>query len=276
MCPESNSLTGKLALVTGGNRGIGLEITKGLARRGADVIVAARGDSNAAAECRRIAGETGRLVSFFPLDLADKASTADAALELKWQNRKIDIVCANAGISESKYHQNNEGIELCFAVNCLGHHRLLRAMLESNSVADNARIIFTTGDIYILADDCTPDFTFVGRSASAYSRSKLGNLWQHFEITRRYPNLKCIAVHPGVVATELEGSVDGLIGFIKRQMFISPFSGAQASLIAATQDLPSGTYLHNKHGIMDLNVGEVAKNSPKRVAFWKALNAISE
>lgn len=277
LCPETECLVGKLALVTGGNRGIGLEITKGLAKRGADVIVAARGNVDTHAQCRQISVETGRRISFLALDLADKDSIADAVLEHKWQghNGTIDIFCANAGISETKCRRNNEGIELCFSVNCLGHHRLFEAFMASDCLDQDARIIFTTGDIYVLSDDCTPDFAFRGRSVSAYSRSKLGNLWQHYEVTTRYPNLVCVAVHPGVVATELEGKIDGIVGFFKRRLMISPFLGAQATLIAATQDLPSGTYFHNKLGCMKLRAGDEANNDQKRSVFWEALSASS-
>jgi NAD(P)-dependent dehydrogenase (short-subunit alcohol dehydrogenase family) len=277
LCPETESLEGKLALVTGGNRGIGLEITKGLARRGADVIVAARGNAGTLDECRQISADTGRRISFLSLDLADKDSIADAVLEYKWQGQhgRIDIFCANAGVSATKYSRNCEDIELCFAVNCLGHQRLFDAMMESDCLAQNARIIITTGDIYVLAEDCTPDFSFRGRSVSAYSRSKLGNLWQHYEIARRHPKFVCVAVHPGVVATELEGKIDGIVGFFKRRLMISPFLGAQATLIAATQDLPSGTYFHNKLGKMELCAGDEANNSRKRSMFWEALSATS-
>ncbi|MEP3224338.1 MAG: SDR family NAD(P)-dependent oxidoreductase [Parasphingorhabdus sp.] len=274
MCPETRSLDGKLALVTGGNRGIGLEITKGLVRRGADVIVAARGSD--ADKSQQTEDKNDGEVSFLTLDLADKDSIEDAVLELSWQNpnRKIDIFCANAGISETQSSQNNEGLELCFAVNCLGHQRLFNALLQRDCLSTGARVIFTTGDIYVLADNCSAEFTFRGRSISAYSRSKLGNLWQQQEISYHFPDLKCIAVHPGVVATELEGSIKGLAGFFKRRLMISPFLGAQASLIAATQDIPTGSYFHNMRGIVELSGTDAGHNQQKREVFWNLLNAI--
>ena len=77
-------------------------------------------------------------------------------------------------------------------------------------------------------------------------------MWQFLELSTRFPELRVCLVHPGVVATELEGSTDGLAGALKRAFMISPGLGAQASLIAATQPLPSGSYFHNVHGLMNI------------------------
>ena len=273
LCPEDRSLTGKLAVVTGGNRGIGLEITKGLAFRGADVIVAARGGQDTASLCAEIGRASGREIGFVRLDLADKSSIAAAAkkIEQGLSGRRIDVLCANAGISATTWRQNREGFELCYAVNCLGHHRLFSAFLGNGSLRNGARIVFTTGDIYCLAADCTEDYHFHRRGIGAYARSKLGNIWQVAEMSHRYPQFAFFAVHPGVVATELEGGMAGLVGFAKRRLFISPELGAQASLIAASQQLPTGSYLHAKLGLMQLEPHDIARNKALSARFWDNL-----
>ena len=142
-------------------------------------------------------------------------------------------------------------------------------------MSEQAAIVGTTGDIYVLAIECASDFAYRGRGLSAYCRSKLGNLWQYAELAERYPILRVIAVHPGVVATALEGPTDGVAGRIKRAMMLSPELGAQASLIAVTQgQLESGDYFHNKHGRMILSPEDAAKAKRSSEDFWHELEQI--
>ncbi len=273
ICPDDPRLDGKWALVTGGSGGIGAEIVQGLAARGANVIVAARGNSDTKAECAKWGAESQRDISFLPLDLGDVQGVreASAALQERLGGQKLDIVCANAGISPNKYGISVDGHERAFAVNCLGHHVLIRQLIDRGLLADDARIVGTTGDIYTLTSDCTSDYKYRGRTPFAYARSKLGNLWHFAELARRHPEYTVITIHPGVVASGLEGSTTGLVGFIKRRMMASPYQGAQASLIAATQDLPSGSYFHNIHGLMELSDTDPARDVEKASAFWDLL-----
>jgi len=277
LCPDSPRLDGKIALVTGGTGGIGHEVVRGLASRGADVVVAARGGVQADEDCARIAQESGRHVSFLRLDLGNVQAVreATAALQERLDGRWLDIVCANAGIWPNRYAVSPDGYESAFAVNCLGHHVLIRGLMTRAMLADGARIVATTGDIYILSEDCTPDFAYRGGGTRAYCRSKLGNLWQFKELARRHPELDVTIVHPGVVATALEGPSTGIGGFVKRQIMASPEQGAQASLIAATQDLPSGTYFHNMYGVMALRDADPAMDTDKAARFWDLLEGLA-
>src|SRR5690349_6240571 len=98
-CPDTPRLDGKLGVVTGGNAGIGKEIARGLAQRGAEVIIAARNTSTASAAATAISKETGAVVRQVPLDLADLVSVsaaADALAEVA-AGRTIDVLVANAG-----------------------------------------------------------------------------------------------------------------------------------------------------------------------------------
>jgi len=277
ICPDVPRLDGKIALVTGGTGGIGAEVVRGLAERGADVVVAARGGAGAEADCAALVRETGRDVSFLRLDLGSVQAVREAvaALTERLNGRLLDIVCANAGMSPSSYSTSVDGHERAFAINCLGHHVLIRDLMARGLLAEKARIVATTGDIYILSDDCTPDFTFRGRGIMAYARSKLGNVWQFQELARRHPELDVVLVHPGVVASGLEGSTTGVVGFVKRLMMASPRQGAQASLIAVTQGLPSGSYFHNMNGIMELAESDPARDTAKAARFWDTLEALS-
>ncbi|MGD1933382.1 MAG: SDR family NAD(P)-dependent oxidoreductase [Candidatus Phaeomarinobacter sp.] len=281
ICPDSPRLDGKIALVTGGTGGIGAEVVRGLATRGADVIVAARGGASAEKDCAAVARETGRDVSFLRLDLASVQAVRESVAALGERlgethgGRPLDIVCANAGMSPHAHSTSIDGHEQAFAVNCLGHHVLIRTLMDNHLLAQGARIVATTGDIYILSENCTPDFTYRGRGVMAYARSKLGNVWQFSELAWRHPELEVVLVHPGVVASGLEGSTTGVVGFVKRLIMASPAQGAQASLIGATQDLPSGTYFHNMNGVMDLREGDPARDGAKAAAFWDTLEVLS-
>ena len=277
LCPDTPSLHGKLALVTGGTGGIGKEIAHGLLMRGADVIVAARRSADAFSGSGDSGpSDTGELWSV-KLDLGSLASVRRAVetIAASQRGRRLDIVCANAGISPHGYSQSADGFESAFAVNCLGHHALIRGLQTHNLLSEAATVVGTTGDIYVLADACTPDFSYKGRGLQAYCRSKLGNLWQFGELARRYPALRVVSVHPGVVATDLEGPSTGLTGAVKRAMLLSPALGAQASLIAVTQDaLSSGGYFHNVHGRIDLTATDPAADAGKAAAFWDQMEEI--
>ena len=129
-CPGEPRLDGKLALVTGGNGGIGLETSKGLAQRGAEVVILARNLSKADQVIQDIKKMTGSDVHFIPFDLADLETVIPATDEInkKFPNRTIDLFIANAGIVPTQYSQSTQGFELSFATNVLGHHALIIAL----------------------------------------------------------------------------------------------------------------------------------------------------
>lgn len=255
--PSGNDLSGKTVLVTGGNSGIGAALVTRLRATGARVIAASR------------SAKGPDTLSF---DLADLNSVQQAAAFLA--DTKIDVFCANAGISPKGKHTDETVLEPAFATNCLGHHALITRLIAQGSLAKKAKVIFTTGDIYCLASDCSADFS--GSSLQAYSRSKLGNIWQAFELARRHPELIGIAVHPGVVATALEGRTTGFVGALKRAIMISPDAGAQAALIATTQELPTGSYYHNTRGLVDLRPNDPALNTAQAASFWDLLDIYSQ
>jgi retinol dehydrogenase-12 len=278
-CPLTPRLDGKLALVTGGNAGIGLEITRGLAKRGAEVVVAARTAATAAAACEAIARETGSVLRHVALDLSDLESVVRATDLMRdlALGRGIDILVANAGIWPQQYAESAQGHEIAFAVNTLGHHVFVRRLLKDACLRDG-RVVVLTGDIYIRTAECTSDFKYEGSSggALAYCRSKLGNLWFAAELQRRYQDLEVYVVHPGVVASRLGGEATGFAAFMKNVLLIDLEAGAQTPLWCATQpNLVRGGYYHNTMGLVRLSPHDAAASEPKATALWARLDKLA-
>jgi NAD(P)-dependent dehydrogenase (short-subunit alcohol dehydrogenase family) len=266
-------LDGQVVLVTGGSRGIGLETTRGLSLRGAEVISASRDETRGMRVAEAIRAELTVPVHFAPLDLGDLLSiprTLDCVRSLL-AGRRLSVVVANAGIWPTRHALSAQGHELAFATNVLGHHALLRGALELDLLADRARVVVVTGDIYIMSSHCSSDYSYRGwlGGQRAYCRSKLGNLWYVRELARRHPEMRIHAVHPGVVGSELGGGNAGIVGAIKRALMLSPEQGAQTSLFCATQpDLESGTYYHNVLVRVLLHPDDPAADDVKSAALW--------
>ena len=149
VCPTTPTLSGKRALVTGGDSGIGYGISKGLIERGAMVISASRGVSQMPDEGDR----PHRIIMQMRLDLSDLGTVAmfvdELAAELDGQ--RLDLVFANAGIFAHRYEQSAQGYERTFAVNCLGHHLMLQELRRGGLLADSCRVVYAAADLYVLA-----------------------------------------------------------------------------------------------------------------------------
>jgi NAD(P)-dependent dehydrogenase (short-subunit alcohol dehydrogenase family) len=274
VCPETPRLDGQRALVTGGSEGVGLGTCRGLLQRGARVIMASRNAAKAERACARLRGElgAGAPVSFLPLDLSDLSRVREAAggLATQLEGERLDVLICNAGLWPRRHGVSPQGHELAFATNVLGHFLLLRHLVGRQLAAD-ARVVIVTGDIYILANDCTSDYRYRMPFGGmlAYCRSKLGNLWLARELQRRHPKLRVRVVHPGVVVTSLGGERRGLAYAFSRSMMLDVVRGAQTTLYCVTQPgLPDGAYVHNVRGIMELSDDDPASDGVRAARLW--------
>jgi NAD(P)-dependent dehydrogenase (short-subunit alcohol dehydrogenase family) len=279
LCPPDPRLDGRLAVVTGATGGIGLEIARGLVQRGARVIAPCRNPlkgERVAEDLRRGLGGDAAL-EIVPMDLEDLESVRRGAVEIvqRAAGSAIDLLVENAGVWPYRYAETRQGFEIAFGVNVLAHF-LLRRLLARGGLLGSARVVVLTGDIYILASECTPDFRWRGRIGGlmAYCRSKLGNLWIAAQLVERFPDLEVRVVHPGVVATNLGGEIGAVGRRMKEMLFISPELGAQMPLICDTQpDLENGGYWHNVHGRMRLAAGDPARAAPAAARLWETCTA---
>ncbi len=278
-CPETPRLDGKLAVVTGATGGIGLEIARGLARRGAEVIAPCRDAGRGDVLLALLRAESSGAHRCVQLDLEDLESARACAAEIARlvSGRPIDVLIENAGLWPQQYRKTRQGNEIAFGTNVLGHFALRRA-LQDAGLLPAARAVVLTGDIYVLESDCTPDFVWKGPRGGmrAYCRSKLGNLWIASELQRRFPALTVAVAHPGVVATNLGGS-GGVIGeLFRRQLMLTPEQGAQMPLWCATQPgIEKGGYYHNVLGRMRLDDHDAARDSEAARRLWEVCERLS-
>ena len=263
-CPELPRLDGKRVLITGGAAGVGEFISRGLIERGAQVTSMARGQSKG----------TGELtdVRSLQVDLAEPQSIVAGVEQLG--DTPFDLLICNAGLTVAEAQLTQIDVEKTFAVNVLGHHILYRLLIEKGLFSQDARIVMTTGDIYIMEDSCSINIPF-DTSSKTYARSKLGNMWQVSELTKRYPALHAIAVHPGVIASGFAGSKEGFFAKVRDKLLISEQAGAQASLIAATQNIPKGAYWNNVLGIVNLTNDDPALDHENAARLWDELETVT-
>ena len=211
-------LIGKVAVVTGGNAGLGYFAAEQLARRGARIVIATRNEAKANAAIQSLRREVDDIVpsSFVQLDLADLASVQRAANELSTLP-SIDVLVANAGITEGTAGSvTAQGFESMFGTNHLGHFALVSRILPSLLTTLSSRIVHL-GSIshrfYALETD-RPESPEKFCSFRSYARSKLAVMTFAFELDRRLRaaghDTRSIVAHPGFAVDELTPARPGV------------------------------------------------------------------
>jgi NAD(P)-dependent dehydrogenase (short-subunit alcohol dehydrogenase family) len=234
-------LTGKTALVTGANSGIGLPTALELARAGAHVIVTTRDNLKGSATVAQIRPHGS--AEFIVLDLADLNSVREVASSLVSRLARLDILVNNAGIGLVPRRQlTADGFELQFATNHLGHFALTGLLMPLLVASSGARVVTVSSDSY---EEVDLDFDDLDSSKnygrmSTYARSKLANLLFTAELQRRADaagvKLVSVAVHPGTTVTNIFkfGLLTKPMNAIMRLFWQSPEKGAIPTLHAAT------------------------------------------
>lgn len=200
-------LTGKTALVTGVNSGIGHETMRVLALRGAHVIGSGRTQEKAENACASVAGHTTPVV----IELTDFGSVVAAANQVKALGVPLDMVICNAGVMQIQQLEQVNGIEKQFVVNHLGHFVLVTQLLELIVAAPQGRIVnISSGSSVRTAPEAGIDFDNLSGEhgydpGQAYGQSKLANVLFTLELARRLAetNATANAVRPGVIPTNL-------------------------------------------------------------------------
>jgi NAD(P)-dependent dehydrogenase (short-subunit alcohol dehydrogenase family) len=258
-------LTGRRALVTGVTSGLGRHTALELARKGAEVLLAARNQDRLAAvteDLRRVL-PSAALVPLL-LDLADLASVRRAA-GVAATHGPLHILVNNAGVMATPQRRTVDGFELQIGTNHLGHFALTGllwpALVAAQDSAQGARVVTVSSQMARRAQsvDLADPRRSTGRYRkwNAYAQSKLANLLFAFEVERRAgaagTGVSSLAAHPGLAATALFRNGLGMSGrfpvttmldAVTRLVAQSPAQGALPLLRAATdRDLPGGTYV---------------------------------
>jgi NAD(P)-dependent dehydrogenase (short-subunit alcohol dehydrogenase family) len=249
--------TGKVAVVTGANSGLGLATARELARAGAAVTLACRNGGKGESAAGRIrAAVPGAVLEVAALDLADLGSVREFAARTADRHKHLDLLINNAGIMAAPRRLTRDGFESQFGTNHLGHFALTGLLLGALLEAPAPRVVTVSSHLHrrgtMRFDDLQGERKY--RPWDAYAQSKLANLMFCFELQRRAAaadsELLSLAAHPGYAATNLQFAAtdrfyEKAAGWIGNRLFAqSADMGALPTLYAATvPDLPGGTYV---------------------------------
>jgi NAD(P)-dependent dehydrogenase (short-subunit alcohol dehydrogenase family) len=241
--------TGRIAVVTGANSGIGLAAADALARAGAHVVLAVRDVRRGEAAAATVRGARGS-VEVRRLDLADLSSVREFAAG--WRG-DLDLLINNAGVMNIPEASTKDGFEMQFGTNHLGHFALTNLLLPH--ITD--RVVTVSSGAHRLPVGMHIHFdnlNLTGEYAPmvAYGQSKLANLLFTLELQRRLTEagstVRALAAHPGWAATNLQGHDASVVRRIVMRVGNRVFAqdnkgGALPTLYAATQDLPGASYV---------------------------------
>ncbi|MEU1307914.1 oxidoreductase [Streptomyces cinnamoneus] len=241
--------TGRTAVVTGANSGIGYVTARELARRGARVVLACRDATRGkAAEELLRAQAPGADVRLAQLDLADLGSVRAFAEDLA--EDRVDLLVNNAGVMALPHRRTVDGFEMQFGTNHLGHFALTGLLLPRlRAAAPGARVVTVSSGLHFLGTVDPRDLQMEHRYRRwiAYGRSKSANLLFVHELARRLTaegsDVVAAAAHPGYAATNLQTAGARMeerawrekgAELLNRAVAQSPGEGALPSLYAAT------------------------------------------
>ncbi|CAG02360.1 unnamed protein product, partial [Tetraodon nigroviridis] len=248
VCRSKVRLDGKTVLITGANTGIGKETALDLAQRGARVILACRDLTRArlaADEIRQQSGNGNVVVK--KLDLASLQSVRDLAKDVEENEERLDVLINNAGIMMCPKWQTEDGFEMQFGVNHLGHFLLTNCLLNLLKKSAPSRIVIVSslahkrGQIHFEDINLDKDY---GREKS-YRQSKLANVLFCKELAARLQGtgVTVYSLHPGVIRTELSRHLLPTLAWWVRMIIVpimwmnkSPREGAQTTIYCAVEE----------------------------------------
>src|SRR3954447_14169421 len=243
--------TGRTAVITGANSGLGLATARALAAAGARVVMAVRDVARGEAAAAGVPGD----VEVGALDLADLESVGGFARD--WTGR-LDLLINNAGIMAVPAGVTVDGFELQFGTNHLGHFAVTNLLLPA--ITD--RVVTLSSLMHRVGSIAMQDLNWQSRPYSAeraYGQSKLANLLFTLELQRRLTaagsRVRAMAAHPGWAATNLQShsgsrAKNAAMAVGNLLLGSSAERGALPTLYAATADLPGGSYVGPRFGLL--------------------------
>lgn len=243
--------SGRTAVVTGANGGLGLSTARALAAAGANVVMAARNQAKAREAEERIRdGAPTASLEVVELDLGSLASVRKAAEEIGARHETVDLLVNNAGVMGIPEQKTADGFEMQLGVDHLGHFALTALLMPALLRAPEARIVTVTSTAHHMGRAVDPDNPHLHgryRPWRAYGQAKLANfhfgIGLHRLLAKAGAPAASLIAHPGLSNTELQAvSVQETDGGLSQRFFLglargvgmSPGQGALSQLRAAT------------------------------------------
>ena len=237
--------SGRIAVVTGANGGLGLETSRALAAAGAHVVMAARNQDKAAAAVEDIRGTVGEpAFEVVALDLGSQASVREAAEQILATHDRIDLLINNAGVMGIPERRTVDGHEMQFGVDHLGHWSLTALLMPALLRASAARIVTVTSTAHHMGravDPANPHLEGRYGPWRAYGQAKLANFHFGLGLQRQLeaagaPAASLLA-HPGLSNTDLQAVSVQETGGGRSQRFFHRMAGS-TGMSAAEGALP--------------------------------------
>lgn len=246
--------SGRIALVTGANTGLGFHNAHDLAAKGATVVLACRTESRAHDAMARISDAVPHAdLHFLQLDLSSLSAVRASAAEFRSRHKTLDVLINNAGIMMPAYQQTVDGFESQMAANYWGHFLLTMSLIDLMPDVSTSRVVTVSslahamGTKQIRFEDIHWERSY--SRAGAYQQSKLACLMFTLELDRRLKRggkqLLSVGAHPGISETELGRTMPKALTLAFRYTFgpfmtHAPSKGSLPTLVAAIADGVSG------------------------------------
>lgn len=267
-------LSGKVAVVTGANRGIGLETARELARKGARTVLACRSADRGEGAIGELRAEIpGAEVDLMMLDLGSLESIERFARDFRRGHSRLDVLVNNAGIMAVPYSQTEDGFESQMGTNHLGHFALTGRLLDLLLTTAGARVVTVSSVGHRGGRMDFDNLLFHSGGYApfrAYWRSKLANLLFSYELHRRLRSagveVSSLAAHPGISSTDIGAHLGPRWYSRIQQPLLSGFMqsaamGALPSLRAAVDPQAEGGGFYGPSGIGGLRGHPVVVSS---------------
>ncbi len=283
--------SGRTAVVTGANGGLGLATARALAGAGANVVIAARNQERAAeAKERILAAQPDARLSIVKLDLGSLDSVKSAAEEILAAQPQVDILVNNAGVMGIPEQRTADGFEMQFGVDHLGHFALTARLMPALLSAPAARVVTVTSTAHHMGravNPANPNLDGHYGAWRAYGQAKLANFHFGLGLDRLLHDAgrstASLVAHPGLSNTELQAvSVEETGGGLSQRFFLmlargigmSPAEGALSQLRAATDPGAKGGEFY---GPLFVNSGPpVRKPVLRRLGMSRAISRLWE
>jgi len=245
VCRSKVDLSGKTAIVTGANTGIGYYTALDLAARNGRVILAGRNVEKTESAAAKIRLETGNEnVVAMKLDVSLMSDVRRFVQEFKMNESRLDILVNNAGVAGLGYQLTSEGLETVMATNHLGHFLLTNLLLEMLQESSPSRVVNVSS---VLHSSGKIEFEFFSKGGShrrqraAYHNSKLANVLFTTELSKRCSEtgVTAYALHPGAVKTEIWRNIKVPFRWLVKCFFLwfkNSQEGAQTSIFCAVEE----------------------------------------